>query len=191
MLQLKKYTDLELISRYKESGENSFIGELFNRYVHLVFGVCMKYLKDKDDSKDAVMQIFEKLLVDLKKHEVSNFKAWLYKVATNHCLMHLRFEQTRQEKHEELKKDYHFVMESDHDLYLDNENSNEIILNHLDEAIKDLCDEQKVCIELFYLKERSYQEVSKITGYTMNQVKSFIQNGKRNLKNYILNKNEK
>ena len=175
-------TDLELIASYRQSGDNAYVGELYKRYAHLVFGVCMKYLKDEDDSKDAVMLIFEKLLEDLKKYQIENFKSWLHTTSKNHCFMKLRSEQSVFLKTEELKKDYPIIMESDNELHLDNENENEFYLNHLGSAVEQLNDEQRICIEMFYLNCKCYQEVAETTGYSMKQVKSFIQNGKRNLK---------
>ena len=185
----KHLSDLDLVAGYKNTGDNSYVAEIYERYTHLVYGVCMKYFRDVDESKDAVMQIFEKLFTDLVKHEINQFKSWLHTVAKNHCLMQLRTRKSVFEKNEELKKDYPIVMENDFVLHLDNENDTETKLKHLDDGIKDLNDEQRICIELFYLQEKCYQEVAEMTGYTMNQVKSYIQNGKRNLKNFIINKN--
>jgi len=185
----KQLSDLDLVAGYKSTLDNSYIAEIYERYTHLVYGVCMKYFRDVDESKDAVMQIFEKLLTDLVKHEINQFKSWLHTVAKNHCLMQLRSRKAIFEKNEELKKDYPIVMENDFVLHLDNENDTETKLKHLDDGIKDLNDEQRICIELFYLQEKCYQEVAEMTGYTLNQVKSYIQNGKRNLKNFLINKN--
>jgi RNA polymerase sigma-70 factor, ECF subfamily len=185
------HTDLELISLYKESGDNVHIGELFKRYTHLVFGVCMKYLKDEDESKDAVMMIFEKLPADLRKHEVTQFKGWLHTVARNHCLMELRSKSVRHEKEVEMAKDFASVMESSYELHLDGEADKEKELSNLESAVQELKEEQKICIELFYLQEKSYQEVAEMTGFDMNKVKSAIQNGKRNLKILLTERNER
>lgn len=186
----KQLSDTELISRYKETGNSSFVGEIFERYTRFVFCVCMKYLKNKDNSKDAVMQIFEKLLDDLKKHNIEKFKPWLHSVTKNHCLLQIRSEKYLLKNQDEFKKDYPVVMELSNNLYLDIEDDKETKLRYLEEGINQLSIEQKKCIELFYIKEKCYNEVAEITGYTMNNVKSYIQNGKRNLKNYILSKNE-
>ena len=182
---LNKYDDLELVAHYKQTNDNTFIGVLFQRYTHLIFGVCLKYLKDEDEAQDASMQIFEKLLVDLKKHEVQQFKAWLHMVCKNFCLMQLRSEATKLKHDKEMHKDFSALMESNYDLHLTIENTKEIQLTHMEECIKGLNNEQRLCVELFYLQEKSYQEVSETTNLTMNNVKSYIQNGKRNLKNCI------
>lgn len=186
---IKKYTDSELLAKYKESAQISFVGELFDRYTHLVFGVCMKYLRNEEDSKDAVMQIFEKLFSELKKHEIAQFKGWLYSVTKNYCLMQLRSKQTQLDQKEELRNEISF-MESSYEMNLNKEEELEISVSKLKEAIEQLSTEQKRCVELFYLQEYCYQEVAQITGYTMKQVKSYIQNGKRNLKNYLTGNNE-
>ena len=180
--EIKNLTDLELIARYKSSGDNSIVGILFERYTHLVFGVCMKYLKDEDEAQDAVMQVFEKLLSDLKKHSVDNFKGWLYMVSRNHCLMHLRGSKSLLEKQKEFKKDAPVFMESWNDEHLDNKNSKETTLTKLEDCIKKLNEKQRISVDLFFIKEKCYQEVADETGFSMNDVKSFIQNGKRNLK---------
>ena len=187
----KLSSDLELISRFKDTKDNSIIGELFTRYTHLVFGVCMKYLMDEDDSKDAVMHIFEKLPEDLRKHEITYFKGWIHSVAKNHCLMELRNKSNKHNKNEEFARDYDLIMETDYQMHLDGVNEKEQELTNLEEAIKELKDEQRICIELFYLQEKSYQEVAEETGYDLNKVKSCIQNGKRNLKILMTAENER
>ena len=179
---IKNLTDLELIERYKELGDNSIVGVLFKRYTHLVFGVCMKYLKDEDEAQDAVMQIFEKLLTDLKKHSIANFKAWLYMVSKNNCLMQLRAAKNLLEKQKEFKKDASFFMETMHDEHLISGNNKEKTLTKLEDCIGKLNEKQRISVDLFFIKEKCYQEVVDETGFTMNDVKSFIQNGKRNLK---------
>lgn len=158
---------------------------LFERYTALVFGVCMKYLKNEDDTKDAVMLIFEKLSDDLKKHEIAYFKGWLHTVAKNHCLMQLRSKQSLKLKTDELKKDVKEFVEINYSLHPTNDNIKEKQLVQLEVAIKSLKDEQRMCVELFYLKEKSYQEIAEVTGFSLNNVKSFIQNGKRNIKIYM------
>jgi RNA polymerase sigma factor (sigma-70 family) len=183
-----KYTvlsDLELVNEYKKTSDNTSVGVLFERYTHLVFGVCMKYLKDEEESRDAVMQIFEKLLADLKRHEIAQFKGWLHSVAKNYCLMHLRSRQSTLKKEVEMQKDVKGVMENDYEQHLNTNNVKEEQLTKLEDGIKQLNEEQKICIELFYLQNKCYQEVTDITGYSLNQVKSFIQNGKRNLKIFL------
>lgn len=179
---IKKRSDLELIALYKSNSDSSIVGVLFERYTHLVFGVCMKYLKDEDQAQDAVMQVFEKLISDLKKHTVDNFKGWLYMVSKNHCLMHLRGEKSLLEKKKELKKDVPVLMESSYVLHLENETTKETTLTKLEECISKLNEKQRLSVELFFLKEKCYQEVAQETGFSMNDVKSYIQNGKRNLK---------
>ena len=176
--------DLELVAYYKRTNDNTYVGVLFKRYTHLIFGVCMNYLKNEEESQDTCMSIFEKLLVDLKKHEITHFKAWLYMLSKNYCLMQLRTKSGKLKK----EKEYTSFMESEQQLHLTAENTKEIQLTKMEECMEVLNVEQKQCIELFYLKELSYQEVADQTNYSMNNVKSFIQNGKRNLKNCMESK---
>lgn len=173
--------DQELIENYRQNADKKFIGELFKRYTGFVFLISMKYLKDEEQSKDAVMQIFEKLFDDLLKHEVDNFKAWLHTVTRNHCLGILRKNQSIQ-KHKENIKENAVFMENEADNHLMNEADHEKSMDDLQNALKQLKPEQKTCIELFYIQEKSYKEIVEITGFTDKKVKSYIQNGKRNLK---------
>ncbi len=175
--EYKQLDDQELILRYKESGNLSILGELYNRYMPLVFGVCLKYFKDREESKDAVMQIFEKLVSSLREHEVANFKSWLYVMSRNHCLMYLR---ARKGKNFEEITDAH--MESGNQTHLEDGSEMESNLSKLENCIEQLVAEQKTCIRLFYIQQKCYKEIVTLTGFDDNKVKSYIQNGKRNLK---------
>ena len=186
---IAKLSDIDLVQQYKQTSDKLYVGELFKRYTRFVFLVSMKYFKDEEKAKDASMQIFEKLFTDLKKHQIQNFKSWLYSVTKNHCLIQIRGEKQRSVYETGLKKDHNNYMESGNYLYLDNEKDKEKSLKDLEDAILLLSEEQRICIELFYLKEKCYDEVAEITGYNLKKVKSYIQNGKRNLK-LILEKNE-
>jgi len=174
---LKSSTDAQLLALYKKSGELDVLGELYNRYMNLVYGACLKYLKDRDESKDAVMQIFEKLVTTLREHEVTHFKSWLYVSARNHCLMQLRAKKGKY--FEEISP---VLMESDPSLHLEEEPEMESNLSKLERCIETLVHEQKHCVQLFYLQQKCYKEIVQLTGYDDNKVKSYIQNGKRNLK---------
>ncbi|MCH8905076.1 MAG: sigma-70 family RNA polymerase sigma factor [Bacteroidetes bacterium] len=175
-------TDKELISKFRNSYDNSYIEELFSRYTHLVYSVCYKYLKHEEDSKDAVMEIFEQLIENLKKHQIENFKGWIYSVARNHSLMKLRKEKKIVEFDTDFDNFKVKDVELNNNLHLDNEEK----VNKMMEGLNQLKNEQKKCVELFYLQEKCYREVVEVTGYSLKQVKSFIQNGKRNLKNYMV-----
>jgi len=174
---LKESTDAELLDSYKKSGDLTVLGELYNRYMPMVFGVSMKYLKNREESRDAVMQIFEKLVQSLQEHEVTYFKSWLYVTARNHCLMQLRSQKGR--KFEEIQP---FHMENTEHLHLQEEPELETNLTKLEKCIEKLVGEQKNCVQLFYLREKCYKEITVLTGFDLNKVKSYIQNGKRNLK---------
>lgn len=184
--KITEKTDLELIQIYKTKSNNDILGILFKRYTEFVFLLSMKYLKEENAAKDAVMQIFEKLFSDLKKHEIKNFKSWLHSVTRNHCLLTLRSRSYSQKKELEFKKDTIEFVESDNFIHQLNENNDEEKYQKLKLAIEELNDEQKLCIDLFYLKGKSYKEVAEFTGYDIKKVKSCIQNGKRNLKNFLV-----
>ena len=178
-------TDLEIIKLFKKENDKKYVGELYKRYTDFVFLVSMKYLKDETESKDVVMEIFEKLFTDLKKHEIANFKSWLYSVIRNHCFQKLRKSNVKTEKHRNYEKDTKIFMESEADYHQIDEDETELQLQNLTKAVAQLEDKQKQCIELFYLQEKSYKEIVDITGFELKKIKSYIQNGKRNLKMLI------
>jgi len=181
-------SDEELITIFKKSKDSNLIGELFNRYTHLIFGVCLKYLKEEEKSKDAVMQIFEELHFKLQDHKISNFKSWIYSVAKNHCLMEIRKEKSAERINTEVyQKIRQEIMESVDIFHHHNNADLSEKIPKLQKGITLLKTEQRRCIELLYLQNKSYKEVAEITGYTLKNVKSYIQNGKRNLKNYLEN----
>ncbi|MEL6671550.1 MAG: sigma-70 family RNA polymerase sigma factor [Bacteroidota bacterium] len=182
---IKSFTDEDLIRRYRNSHDANYVGELFERYTHVVFLVCMKYLKDPVESEDMVMQIFEKLLEDLKKYNVKSFKHWLHTVTKNQCLIKLDKEKRKRHKVDEFRETQQALMESGQDSDLLDAEEREVQINHLESALKLLNEQQRRCVELFYLQKMSYQEVADKTGYDMKQVKSYIQNGKRNLKKHL------
>jgi RNA polymerase sigma factor (sigma-70 family) len=173
----RNLVDRELIARYKEGNDLRVLADLYDTYMGLVYGVCLKYLKNREESQDAVMQIFEKLIDSLKKHEVLHFKSWLYTLTKNHCLMHLRAGKGRH--FEDISAGF---METDSVLHPEYEPENEINVSKLEKCIEELSNEQKQCIQLFYMEQKCYKEITDATGYDGKKVKSFIQNGKRNLK---------
>ncbi len=180
--EYNSYSDNELIAHYAKTGESVFLGILYKRYGHLVLGLCIKYLKNEDDAQDIVMMIFEKLTVDLKKHKIEFFKSWLYTYSKNFCLMELRKKQSQIKKDIELKDNKDLFMDFGGNEHLNIAEEKEQTILQLETSLKSLNKEQKWCIELFYYKNKSYNEIIELTGYTPNEVKSHIQNGKRNLK---------
>jgi RNA polymerase sigma factor (sigma-70 family) len=170
-------SDQELLVKFHASHDNEWLGILLQRYTLLLLGVCMKYLKNEEEAKDSVQQVFLKVIQELHKYKVEYFKSWLYMVAKNHCLMRLR------DKHGKIPAE------------LDNQSipapeetdkqalvATDRTLDLMETSIKELNTEQQQCVTLFYLEKKSYQQITEETGFSMMQVKSYIQNGKRNLK---------
>lgn len=172
----RKLSDEELIHRYAHRNEPVAINCLFERYGHLVYGICTKYLKNSEAAKDATQQIFIKLLDDLKRFEIEHFKSWLYQVSKNFCFMQLR--KSVPVVNNEFITNVH--MESEEEWHQKAEE--EELFNKLEDAIKELNTDQRLCIELFYLKRLCYNDIAIQTGLSPMQVKSAIQNGRRNLK---------
>lgn len=179
-------TDQELLEKFYRDHNNEWLGILLQRYTLLLLGVSMKYLKNEEEAKDSVQQIFLKVIQELHKYKVEYFKSWLYMVAKNHCLMKLRDRHgkitaeisDRLAAKPEEETDFQKLVQNDHTLDL------------MESALKDLNPEQQQCVTLFYLEKKSYQEISESTGFSLLQVKSYIQNGKRNLKILIEQKQQ-
>jgi|SRR6185312_385667 len=168
-------TDQELLDRYYATRSNDWLGILLPRYTLLLLGVCMKYLKNEEEARDCVQQIFVKVITELAKYRVEYFKSWIYTVARNHCLMKLR------DRHGHAAPLTDTLL-ADEDPGKGSHWEKEQWLEWMAQSLEELGPEQKLCVILFYLEKRSYQEIALKTGYTLMQVKSYIQNGKRNLK---------
>lgn len=183
-------SDEELVLAFRQSGNRTVFADLFRNHVNTVYGTCLFYLQDKDEAKDAVMTIFEKLMEDLKYSEVKNFKAWLSFVVRNHCISLIRKRNTAfrnvRAYYDYEYKDTTFETELKIESVSDDQ-----LLQCLSDCLLQLKEKQRKCIELFYLKNLSYQQVSEMTGMEINEVKSNIQNGKRNLKLMIEEKYRK
>ena len=178
-IKRKKYrqlTDEELVNIFKDDQSTLCIQILYERYGHLVMGVAMKYLKNELDAEDITMKIFEELHTKLLKHSIQFFKSWLYMVVKNECFMLLR--KSKNEISVEYIENYEISVEDE----IEKIHIKEINLRLLENCIELLKDEQKKCIHLFYLKEKSYTEISKLLKLPISKVKSAIQNGKRNIK---------
>lgn len=172
-LKYRKYSDEELVVRIRHEKDIYCIGILYERYGHLVFGLALKYLKNRNDAEDLTSHVFENLFKKLQTHTVQHFKSWLYMLSKNECLMILRRQNPQ--------GDYDLALIQEENTVIDSEEK-EIKLELLEEKISFLKDEQQKCVRLFYLEEKSYQQVSDELNLPLNKVKSAIQNGKRNLK---------
>lgn len=171
-----KLTDAELLSAYKESGNMNALADLYQRYMDLVYGVCLKYMEHPEDARDCVINIFEELTTKLLKHEVEHFKAWLYQLSKNHCLMKIRSNKKfpKQVNHE--------LVHLEENVHLNDVLEKEANLERMEFCLEQLGYEQKQAVHLFYLKEKCYKSIGEIMGLDVGKVRSYIQNGRRNLK---------
>lgn len=187
----KEYlSDEELINQFKQYGNKNIFAELFKKHVKVVYGTCLFYLQDKDDAQDATMQLFEKLMIEVKNRDILNFKGWLSFVVRNHCISIIRKNKSNQKN---IKSYYEFEyvapnIETEEKI---NAVDDEQMIELMTESLFQLKDKQRICIDLFYLKNKSYQEIATETNFSINEIKSYIQNGKRNLKLLIEEKNSK
>jgi RNA polymerase sigma factor (sigma-70 family) len=170
------FSDSELVQQYKDTSNMDSLGDLYGRYMDLLYGVCLKYFKEPDEAQDAVIYIFEELVTKVKKYEIDNFKGWLYQLAKNHCLMKLR-----SKKSQPVNVDVD-LMHLQENMHLDDVMQKETSLIVMEHCIEQLPSEQKTAIQLFYLQEKCYKEIADSTALDINKVRSFIQNGRRNLK---------
>lgn len=181
--ETKPLSDEALVHQFAQTGNKQVVGELFKRHSLMCYAVCVKYLKNEDAAQDAVMSIFERLLKDMGRHEISNFRSWLHSVCRNYCLMQLRKpmkELLVELESEESETDF---MENTAIVHPDDGGTTqEEKLTAMEQALLKLNQHQRSCVEYFYLKQMSYEEISTVSGYSLNEVKSYIQNGKRNLK---------
>lgn len=190
LFKKKEYlSDEELVSQFKREGDKSVFAELFKKHVKVVYGTCLFYLQDKDEAQDATMQLFEKLLIEVKQREINNFKGWLSFVVRNHCISIIRKNKSYEKN---IKSYYEFEYEEPN---LENEEkinsiNDEALIEHLNSCLPQLKDKQRICLELFYLKSKSYHDIANETSFTINEIKSYIQNGKRNLKLLIEEKSK-
>ena len=172
--KIKSLSDEELISQYREQKSSIIWSCLYERYLHLVYGVCLKYLKNTHQAEDATMHLFEKLPEFIEKYEIKEFRPWLYTITKNHCFSLIKSEQKVEIEAPDLLLDT-----------TEEEAQQELPLKELTCCINKLSLQQRTCVELFYFEKKSYQEIVDSTGYTFKNVKSHIQNGKRNLKNCL------
>ena len=179
-MNLSKATDEQLVRQYQKNKNSRALGLLFKRYAHLVLGLCLNYLKHKEDAQDAVMDIFEKIAAKLKDSKVQNFKKWLYSVSKNHCLNQIR---------DRLKVIYREIQEKELMDFMENDPETGLIIDQnmevINNGVNQLKPDQRNCITLFYYKNLSYKQIAEEVGFSESKVKSHIQNGKRNLKIYL------
>ena len=185
--KLKGLSDAELIFAYKAKGDNKCLEVFYDRYAFLVYGVCMKYLKRTEDAEDLTLMIFTALGEKIKKHEIQFFKSWLHVLVRNECLMKLRKNSFNNIAFEDTLLDSEMLNETDS---ISEKEILELSINDLNACINKLQIHQKNCIQKFYLDKKSYQEISFEENMTLNEVKSHLQNGKRNLKILMTNPNK-
>jgi RNA polymerase sigma-70 factor (ECF subfamily) len=181
--------DAHLVNEFRSRGDLKVLGKLYAKYLHLVYGVCLKYLKDREEARDGVMHIFEKLIREIPRHDIENFRSWLHVVTKNYCLMQVRSEKSKQEKFREWMNDQKIFMETAIDLHPLDKEEMKPADEALEECMEKLKEEQQKCIRQFYYENRCYREISANLSMGEKKVKSCIQNGKRNLKLCLEEKN--
>ena len=158
--------------------ERKEIRDLFKAYTKDIFGVAYYILKDQQAAKDIIMDVFEVLLKQDSLAKIQNKKAWLLGTSRNLSLKKFN-KQIKTQYGLEHKNIIEQIVEKDDQEELIIKNANEEAMLEQLALLKPL---QSKCITLYYLKGLSYQQIAKKENISMNDVKSNIQNGKRNLK---------
>ena len=172
---MKNKSDAELLHAYQTFEDHDSLATLFMRYAAQVLGLCMQYLKHSADAEDAVMDIYTHIQKPLRHQHIQHFRAWIMQVSRNHCLQIIRKKKGKYSidiselKHMESTDNLHQVYVDDYRLDV------------MEEELKNLSEEQQICLRMMYLEGHSYKEIATIKGYELKKVKSYIQNGKRNL----------
>ena len=174
----KERSDAELLNLYLQKGDMAVLGQLYERYLEMVYGVCLKYMPTPENAEDATMTIFEQLPGKIKKQSIQDFRPWLYVVSKNYCLMQLRKKKNIQSVEPERMQSDELV----HPFSESDKEKQEQQFEQLEHCLETLNRQQKTCVELFYLKGRSYKEIAQKLAWTVGKVRSNIQNGRRNLK---------
>lgn len=178
--EFDRQLDLTQIREFRRSGDLDILGKLYEKYMFLVYGVGLKYFKDREKARDLVMQIFEKLTIETVKQEITNFKSWLYVVTKNQCLMEIRKQNAEDMRFKAWQVEEKQIMESGFELHPLDENAR--LTDALKDCIANLKEDQRKSIELFYFKKKCYQEIASTMDAEIKTIKSHLQNGKRNLK---------
>jgi len=174
-------SDEDLLVLYVQTNSSGYFGELYNRYIPLIYGLCLKYLQHTEKAEEAVMELFKLLLPKVSDYEIKDFKTWIYGVARNHCLQIVR----KEKPHILVDLDTSVMEEFDNILCLLEENGPKDEIVALNCCIQKLPIQQKISISLFFKEEMSYEDIAEQTGYLLKTVKNHIQSGKRNLKTCI------
>lgn len=180
---IQNLSDEELVAKFAKTQKQAYFEELYKRYIHLSYGVCLKLMKNEDDSRDVVSEVFKILYIKLPTANVQSFKAYVYAVSRNECIAKLRQRKSEMLKQQEWQKTeitHSDFMENDGLLALDNIGPSKEKL--VEAAVANLGSDQRTCIHLFFFDNKSYKDIASQTGYSEKQVKSFLQNGKRNLR---------
>ncbi len=172
-------SDIELIALYKSSDNKELVAILFNRYLDLLYGLCLKHLKDGAEATDTCYEVFEMLIPKLIQHDVTNFKSWLYRLTTNYCIDKLR----KRKNHNVISLDNLPFETIDMSMeMIDNMQEKELVLQKINQCMLTLNPNQRESVDLFFFHEKSYNEIASQLNISWDQTRSLIQNGKRNLK---------
>lgn len=184
-ISISRQSDEEVLRRYRDSGNTEYFGKLYNRYIPLLYGIALKYLNDTESAENAVMQLFENLLENITQYDIPNFRTWIFSVMKNHCSQILQKKDSR-----EIITDFdtETTETEERDEFLDlfdKSDNNKEKQEQLKSSIKKLPVEQRITIIRFFIEEMSFADISDTTEYSLKQVQNYIQDGIRNLKNYI------
>ena len=178
MKNASNISDNELLQMYFKTDNLDYIGILFKRYTRILIGVSLKYTSDLHHAEDVVQQVFIKFL-DAVHPQIANVGGWLYQMTKNESINFTKKQGRQQIQHLE-REEYHLSDTTDDEIkaLLYKEHQSELLMA----AISELKSDQRKAIECFYFHNLSYEQIAVQNNWSIGEVKSYIQNAKRNLK---------
>ncbi|MEL6655687.1 MAG: sigma-70 family RNA polymerase sigma factor [Bacteroidota bacterium] len=176
-------SDEELVRQFQQSGDRFLLGLLLRRYSQSILGTCHYYLRQPQDAEDAAMEVCELIVRQLQKpKEIKRFKDWVFIIARNYCFRKLKDNKRLTELSTEWEKDFlnsDVQYELGDTLYV----QEEALYARVDAEIQQLNEQQRLCLTAFYWQGEKYKDIAARYGMTTDEVRSAIQNGRRNLRN--------
>ncbi len=170
-------TDFELLDRFRRHGDRAAFERIVARHRPWLHRVCARLLRSDEAARDATQDVFARVLNRLDTFRGDNFPGWLKAIAVNCCLNTI----DRDKRWAPLEAAGEAPAA---DL------GPELQLLRLEEGVRArhliarLPERQKIVFCLKYIDDCSYQEIERLTGFSNKEVKSFLQNARRNFENW-------
>ena len=161
-----KDVDFSLVERYL-AGDMTAFDELMIRYERQIYRVCYRFVENRDDAKDLAQEVFIKVFEHLPAfRRESSLKTWLYRIAMNHCINHVK---KNSREFVEVTETIGSTGPSIHAEMEDRERR-----DYLRRLVKRLPPKQKAILELRIHEQLSYEEIAKISGRSVSTIKASV-----------------